>query len=373
MRIGVTCHHTYGGSGTVATELGMALAKRGHDVHFICLAEPYRLRLNSHIYFHQVGTVEYPLFEQTPTVLSLASKMGETIATEKLQLLHVHYAIPHATAAYLARQLDPGSGIKVITTLHGTDITLVGQDPSYFSMTKFSIEQSDRITAVSNWLKDQTIKEFGITAPIDVIYNSVDAERFHRAESSECSRPRYAPEGQPIIMHISNFRPVKRTDDVIRTFAAIRAHMPAKLLMIGDGPQRMPAQEAATRLGVMDDTWFLGRQDQVEAFLSLADLFLFPSEHESFGLAALEAMACGVPVVGSRAGGLPEVVTDDETGYLCEVGNVECMAARALDILSDRERAGRMRDACVDRAVTDFASADIVEQYERLYEEALAG
>ena len=373
MRIGISCHHTYGGSGTVATELGMALARRGHRIHFIAFAVPYRLQVGPNIYFHQVDVMQYPLFEHTPVTLSLAAKMGETIATERLDLLHVHYAIPYATAAYLALKLCPNNDVKLVTTLHGTDITLVGQDPSYYAITKFSIEQSHAITAVSRWLREQTVNRFHVANPIEVIYNPVDTSRFVRAPVPEFQRSLYAPNGEAIVMHISNFRAVKRVPDVVRIFARIRDRMPAKLLMIGDGPQRMPAQELATELGVMKDVWFLGRQERVEAFLSLADLFLFPSEYESFGLAAAEAMACEVPVVASRAGGLPEVIVDGESGFLCPVGDVEAMAARSIEVLQDRGLARRITTAGLERVRENFAVDAIVKQYEEMYHQVLAG
>ncbi|HOM56820.1 MAG TPA: N-acetyl-alpha-D-glucosaminyl L-malate synthase BshA [Candidatus Latescibacteria bacterium] len=372
MRIGITCHHTYGGSGTVATELGMALAKRGHQVHFVTFAEPYRLQFDPNIYLHQVDVMHYPLFDHPPTTLSLAAKMAETICTEKLDLLHVHYAIPHATAAYLALKLCPEHNVRLVTTLHGTDITLVGQDPSYFSITRFSIEQSDVVTAVSQWLKDQTLSRFKVAHPIEVIYNSVDTERFRRVSVPACQRARYAPGGEPILVHISNFRPLKRVTDVIRAFALVRKRMAAKLLMIGDGPHRMPAQEVALELGVMGDVWFLGKQDRVELFLSLADLFLLPSEHESFGLAALEAMACEVPVIASRAGGLVEVIEDGVSGHLVEVGDTEMMAELATRVLKDQELAARIRAAALDRVHRLFSADKIVAEYEQLYRTALS-
>lgn len=372
MRIGITCHHTYGGSGTVATELGMALARRGHQIHFVCFAQPYRLQFDPNIYFHQVEIMHYPLFEHTPISLSLAAKMGETACTERLELLHVHYAIPHAAAAILARQLCPISDVKLVTTLHGTDITLVGQDPSYFTITKYSIERSDAVTCVSNWLRDQTIERFGITRPLHVIYNSVDTTRFHRTVPAGCSRLRYAPNGEPILMHISNFRPVKRVLDVVEVFARVRSEVPAKLLLIGDGPLRMPAQELAVKRGVMKDTWFLGRQDRVEAFLSMADVFLLPSEHESFGLVALEAMACEVPVIASRAGGLPEVIEDGVSGYLCPVGDLDGMAHRALDLLRHEATKKQVEASALQRVHRRFSADAVVSEYERLYEGALS-
>jgi N-acetyl-alpha-D-glucosaminyl L-malate synthase BshA len=350
----------------------MALAKRGHQVHFITFAEPYRLQFDPNIYFHQVDVMHYALFDHPPTTLSLAAKMAEVIKTEKLDLLHVHYAVPHATAAFLARQLCPESGVKLITTLHGTDITLVGQDPSYFSITKFSIERSDAVTAVSSWLADQTVSRFGDVGPVQVIYNSVDTARFHRTSVPTCRRARYAPNGEPIIVHISNFRPVKRVLDIVKTFAEIRREMPAKLLMIGDGPHRMPAQELATELGVMSDTWFLGKQDNVELFLSLADLFLLPSEYESFGLAALEAMACGVPVVASRSGGLMEVIEDGVSGYLSNVGDTHDMATHGLELLQNGQLKADVRRAALERVNTLFSTDNVIGQYEDLYASVLA-
>lgn len=368
MKIGITCHHTYGGSGTVATELGMALARRGHQVHFITFDRPYRLRPDPNIYLHQVDVMHYPLFEHTPITLSLAAKMGEVLCTESLDLLHVHYAIPHATAAYLGRQLCHRRNVRIVTTLHGTDITLVGQDPSYFAITKFSIEESDAITSVSHWLKEETLREFKIANPIEVIHNSVDTERFHRYEVPSARLRKFAPDGQPIVMHISNFRPVKRVEDVVKVFARIRKEMPAKLLMIGDGPMRMRAQELAVELGVMGDTWFLGKKDDVEMFLSMADLFLFPSQSESFGLAALEAMACGTPVVGSNGGGLPEVIEHGESGYLCDVGDLDCMAARALEILQNPKTAEHIVEAALERVHSRFSEGQVVDRYVALYE-----
>ena len=373
MRIGITCHHTYGGSGTVATELGMSLAKRGHEVRFICFDRPYRLQDHPNISFDPVEVMHYPLFENTPTSLSLAVKMREVVCNHELDLLHVHYAIPFATSAYLARQMCSRFRIPFVTTLHGTDITLVGQHPSYFVMTRFSIEQSTAITAVSNWLKQETLDKFDIDRPIQVIYNSVDLDRFQRREADCCARRRYAPNDEPILMHISNFRPVKRVQDVVRAFARVRAQMPARLLMIGDGPERDPAQKLARELGVADDVFFPGKQQQVEAFLSIADLYFLPSESESFGLSALEANACGVPVIGSNAGGLPEVIIEGETGFLCPVGDVDCMADRALMLLRNRDRRLSMAEAGARRAREEFGATRIVEQYEELYAGIIAG
>ena len=373
MRIGITCHHTFGGSGTVATELGMELARRGHEVHFITFEKPYRLQFDPNIYFHQVPVMHYPLFENTPASLSLAVKMHEVVCNDKLDILHVHYAIPHATAAYLVRQMCTRVRVPYVTTLHGTDITLVGNDPSYHTITKFSIEQSNAVTCVSQWLKDESIARFDIQRSIQVIHNPVDIDRFQRREPTCCGRERYAPNGEPILIHISNFRPVKRIDDIIHIFHGVRKQMPAKLLMVGDGPLRNPAQQLARDLGIDEDVTFLGTQDHVETLLSIADLCLLPSEYESFGLAALEANACEVPVIASHAGGLPEAVGHGETGYLCPMGDIESMTARALEILRDPVLHDRMGKAGAERARRLFAADQITAQYERLYEGLLNG
>ena len=317
MKIGITCYPTYGGSGTVATELGKALAVRGHKVHFISYSLPYRLdEFNENVSFHEVSMMRYPLFEYPPYSLALAAKMAEVVETEELDLLHVHYAIPHAASAYLTKQMLGGK-LKVITTLHGTDITIVGNDESYFRVTEFSIDQSDGITTVSDFLKTETEKRFKIQTPIEVIPNFIDPERFIRL-SRLCERRMFGAEGKRTIMHISNFRPVKRIEDVISIFALIHAEIPSKLLMIGDGPLMSTALRTAERLGVSSDTLFLGKQNDVAGLLSIADIFLLPSEHESFGLAALEAMSCGVPVVASEVGGLHEVIDHEKTGYRVE-------------------------------------------------------
>ena len=351
----------------------MTLARRGHEVHFICFDRPYRLQDHPNIHFDPVEVMHYPLFENTPTSLSLAVKMREVVCNRELDLLHVHYAIPHATSAYLARQMCSRFNIPFITTLHGTDITLVGQHPSYHVMTRFSIEQSTAITAVSDWLKQETIDKFDIDRPIQVIYNSVDTDRFYRRESDCCTRNRFAPGGEPILMHISNFRPVKRVEDVVKVFARVRAEMPARLLMIGDGPERKNARQLARELGVADDVFFPGKQQQVEAFLSIADIFLLLSEHESFGLSALEANACEVPVIASRSGGLPEVIVEGETGFLCPVGDVDCMADRALTILRNRDFRIEMGRKGAKRARERFSATRIVEDYEEMYRGVISG
>jgi L-malate glycosyltransferase len=372
MKIGITCYPTYGGSGALATELGLELARRGHEIHFITYASPFRLRgYAERVFFHEVDTRmgRYPLFDHFPYTLALASKQHEVALREKLDILHVHYAIPHATTAWMAREMLEGQlPLKVITTLHGTDITLVGQEASFYAITKFSIERSDSVTAVSTYLRDETLRAFGCVAcDIDVIPNFVNLNEYHPAET-QARRDGVAPEGHRIITHVSNFREVKRVKDVVRVFARIHRAMPATLLMIGDGPERGDAETEARELAVADDVRFLGKLDSVAGLLQMSDLFLLPSQSESFGLAALEAMACGSPVVAARAGGLPEVIEDGVTGILEPVGSVEAMGRRAVDVLRDPERHRAMADAAV--AVARTYSADrIVPMYEKLYRE----
>jgi L-malate glycosyltransferase len=373
MRIGITCYPTYGGSGAVATELGLALARRGHEVHFITYDSPFRLRgYTERVYFHQVDTRmgRYPLFDHFPYTLALASKQHEVVLREGLEILHVHYAIPHATTAYLARQMLNGErSIKVITTLHGTDITLVGQEASFYAITKFSIEQSDEVTAVSSYLRDETYRAFGCAScDIRVIPNFVNLQEYHPSDTEVC--PPLGPEGGKVITHVSNFREVKRVKDVVRVYARIRHAMPATLIMIGDGPDRPDAENEAQDLGVAQDVRFLGRLDSVATLLQSSDLFVLPSQTESFGLAALEAMACGSPVVASRAGGLPEVIDDDVNGILEPVGSVEAMGRRAIELLRDPQRHAAMRAAAITKA-QQFSADRIVPMYEDLYLEAL--
>jgi N-acetyl-alpha-D-glucosaminyl L-malate synthase BshA len=373
MKIGITCYPTYGGSGAVATELGLALARRGHEVHFITYDFPFRLRgYTERVFFHQVETRmgRYPLFDHYPYTLALASKQHEVVLGEGLDVLHVHYAIPHATTAYLARQMLNGErSIRVITTLHGTDITLVGQEASFYAITKFSIEQSDQVTAVSSYLRDETYRAFGcVSCDIRVIPNFVNLQEYHPSDGEVC--PPLAPEGGKVITHVSNFREVKRVKDVVRVFARIRRAMPATLIMIGDGPDRLDAENEARDLGVTPDVRFLGRLDSVATLLQSSDLFVLPSQTESFGLAALEAMACGSPVVASRAGGLPEVVDDGVNGILEPVGSVEAMGRRAVELLRDPQRHTAMRAAAISKA-QEFSADRIVPMYEDLYLEAL--
>lgn len=372
MKIGITCYPTYGGSGALATELGMELARRGHEVHFITYAMPFRLRdYVERVYFHEVDTTtgRYPLFEFYPYSLALASKQYDVALRERLDVLHVHYAIPHATTAWLAREmLAERQRLPVITTLHGTDITLVGQEASFYAITKFSIERSDRVTAVSQFLKDETVRTFGCSnCHISVIPNFVNLSEYGPGDAA--CRDGLAPEGSKIVTHISNFREVKRVRDVVRVFARIRRAMPATLLMIGDGPERDDAEREARDLKVDDDVRFLGRLGNVATLLRASDLFLLPSQTESFGLAALEAMACGAPVVGSRTGGLTEVVEDGISGILEPPGSVEAMGRRAVDVLRDPELYRLMRAAALDRA-SQFSTDRVVPLYEALYTEA---
>ena len=374
MKIGITCYPTYGGSGAVATELGLELARRGHEVHFITYASPFRLRgYAERVYFHEVETRmgRYPLFDHYPYTLALASKQHEVVKREELELLHVHYAIPHATTAYLTREMLAGERpLKIMTTLHGTDITLVGQEASFYAITKFSIEKSDQVTAVSSFLRDETVRAFGCAGcDVRVIPNFVNLAEYHPVSAAE--RGHMTPPGDKLICHISNFREVKRLKDVIRVFARIRRAMPATLLMVGDGPDRADAEKEAEELQIADSVRFLGRLDRIAALLQATDLFLLPSQSESFGLAALEAMACGSPVVASRAGGLPEVIEDGVSGILEPVGSVEAMGRRAVDLLRDEGAHRRMAEAAVARART-FSADLVVPMYEALYRETLS-
>lgn len=372
MKIGITCYPTYGGSGAVATELGLVLARRGHDVHFISYASPFRLRgFAERVTFHEVVTADYPLFEHPPYALALAVKQHEVAIREELDLMHVHYAIPHATTAWLAKQMmREQRELKVVTTLHGTDITLVGQDPSYFTITKFSIEQSDRVTAVSEFLRDETYRAFGcVSCDIAVIPNFIAPAEYHPPTADTC-RNSLAPSSHKILLHVSNFRAVKRIPDVLRIFAGVRKVLPATLVLVGDGPERDPAEAEADRLGLRRDVRFVGKVDNVAELLRCGDVFLLPSATESFGLAALEAMACGLPVVASRVGGLPEVVVDGESGLLAPVGDVAALTAAALDILQDPQRLATMRAAAARRAL-DFSAEQVVPLYEQLYHDVL--
>jgi len=374
VKIGITCYPTYGGSGAVATELGIALAAKGHEVHFITYQQPFRLpSFLPRIYFHEVDVGRYPLFEYPPYDLALAVRMHEVVKSHGLDLLHVHYAIPHATSAWIAREMlrEAGSDVKVITTLHGTDITIVGQDRSFHPITKFSIEKSDRITAVSQYLRQQTFQAFGCAGcQVEVIYNFIDPDVYNRSKYPPLLSEQLNG-GRRVLMHVSNFRPVKRVRDIVRVYARVQEALPSVLVMVGDGPDRVEAEAEAQMLGVERTVHFLGKIDVVAPLLAGADLFLLPSQSESFGLSALEALASGTPVVGSKAGGLVEVVKEGVTGALREVGDVDAMASASVEILSDRDRWQTMsRDAAADARVR-FSRDDIVRQYEALYEDAV--
>lgn len=373
MKIGITSYPTYGGSGALATELGLALARRGHEVHFITYAQPFRLRgFAERVYFHEVDTTSghYPLFEHYPYSLALASKQHEVALRESLDVLHVHYAIPHATTAYLAREMLRGQRqLRIATTLHGTDITLVGQELSFHAITKFSIEQSDAVTAVSAYLRDETVRAFGVKRPIQVIPNFVNLDEYRPAQSGR--RAALAPPEHRILTHVSNFREVKRVRDVIRVFARVRRAIPSTLIMIGDGPDRDAAEAEARSLAVEQDVRFLGRLDTLADLLQATDLFVLPSQLESFGLAALEAMACGAPVLATRVGGLPELVEDGVTGILEAPGSVEAMARRAVELLRDPAAHRAMATAAAARAQA-FSVERVVPQYEALYQDLLA-
>jgi N-acetyl-alpha-D-glucosaminyl L-malate synthase BshA len=371
MRIGITCYPTYGGSGVVATELGIELAARGHEIHFISYAPPIRMPAKAErIWFHEVEVTNYPLFDHPPYTLALASKMLEVAEWSQLDLLHVHYAIPHSVSAHLARAMAAPRRLPFITTLHGTDITLVGSDRSYLPITRFSIEQSDGVTAISQYLKNRTVEEFGTRNPIEVIPNFVNCDFYHR-NGDAIARAVWAPNGEPILMHLSNFRPVKRVTDVVEIFARVREKMPAKLVMIGDGPDRGAAEHLARQKKLTRDVLFLGKQDHVYEKVGLADLFLLPSDLESFGLAALEAMACEVPVVASNVGGLPEVVEHGVDGYLVPPRDVVGAAKFALDILSRSDRGRSMGEQARIDARRKYCANDIIPQYEAYYERIL--
>jgi L-malate glycosyltransferase len=371
MRIGITCYPTYGGSGVVATELGQELAARGHDIHFISYAPPIRMNLDDpRIHFHEVEVASYPLFDHPPYTLALATKMLEVFESEALDLLHVHYAIPHSVSALLARSMAAPRRLPFVTTLHGTDITLVGSNLSYLPITRFSIEQSDGVTAISKYLLNQTLKEFDIKRPIEVIPNFVNCDLYTRVPN-EAQRGQWAPGGEPILMHLSNFRPVKRVTDVVEIFAQVRAKLPAKLVLIGDGPERGAAEYLVRKKRLQKDVFFLGKQNSVYEKLSSADLFLLPSQLESFGLAALEAMACEVPVIASNVGGLPEVIENGIDGFLVEPGDVKTAARHAIDILSRTDRGREMGKRARLNAKAKFCANDVIPQYERYYEQVL--
>ncbi|HEY9178438.1 MAG TPA: N-acetyl-alpha-D-glucosaminyl L-malate synthase BshA [Flavipsychrobacter sp.] len=371
MKIGIVCYPTFGGSGVLATELGMALSGKGHEIHFISYQQPVRLHFHPNICYHEVSVPKYPLFDFPPYETALTSTLVNVININKLDLLHVHYAIPHASAAYFARQIlkKTRADIPYITTLHGTDITLVGKDQTYAPVVTHSINESDAITAVSDSLREETYRSFEIEKDIVVIPNFVDTERFRQSDKDHFKKM-VAPHGERILVHASNFRKVKRVDDVIRIFERVREKVPSKLLMVGDGPERQNAEELARTLRVFKDIRFLGRQDQVDEILSIADLFLLPSQSESFGLSALEAMACGVPVISTNTGGLPEINIHDKTGYLSEVGDILSMSQYAIHILQDDTTLASFKNAAALHA-RGFDKARIVPIYEQLYESVI--
>lgn len=377
MKIGITCYPTYGGSGVVATELGIELAARGHEVHFITYSQPFRLRDDQpNIYFHEVEVSHYPLFDFPPYDLALATRMAEVAQFYALDLLHVHYAIPHSVSALLAKQmigsLPKGSWrLPFVTTLHGTDITLVGQDRSYLPITRFSIEQSDGVTAVSKYLKDKTVQEFNVRNEIQVISNFVNCDLYKKTDEARARRHEFVNDDEKLIVHLSNFRPVKRVWDVVEVFDRVQKQIPAKLMLIGDGPDRSRAEWLAMEKGLHGKVLFLGKQDMVQEKLAMADLMLLPSELESFGLAALEAMACEVVPIVTDVGGLPEVVEHGRTGYLARVGDVETMAKYAIELLSDETKLNEVKYRARVATQSRYCTSKIIPQYEEFYRKVL--
>jgi L-malate glycosyltransferase len=373
MKIGIICYPTYGGSGVVATELGKALALKGHQVHFISYAFPQRLHhFVENIYYHEVEMSNYPLFEHSLYTLSLTSKMLEVIEFEELDLLHVHYAIPHATSAYLAKQIvrKKNADIKIITTLHGTDITLVGLEPSFLPLVKFSIEESDGVTAVSKFLKETTLTNYNIEKDIKVINNFIDTD-LYKPLKNVAMRKKIAPNGEKVLIHTSNFRVVKRVTDTIKILNLVKKEIPTKLILIGDGPDRSECERLSRELNLQDDVIFLGKQDGLEEILPCADIFLMPSQSESFGLAALEAMACGLPVISSSVGGLPELNMHNKTGYIAEFGDVERMANYTISLLQNEKKFDAFAKNARARAVNNFELKSVIPQYEKYYEKIM--
>lgn len=374
MKIAIVCYPTFGGSGVVATELGIALAEHGHEVHFITYKQPVRLELlHSHVHYHEVTVPSYPLFHYQPYELALSSKLVDMVKLHKIELLHVHYAIPHAYAGYMAKKMlaEENICIPMVTTLHGTDITLVGSHPFYKSAVTFSINKSDIVTSVSQSLKEDTLRLFDIKNEINVVPNFIDVEK-HDNPFTECQRDLMANKDEKIITHVSNLREVKRITDVIEIFDRIQKEMPAKLIMVGEGPEKLPAEELCEKLGIAEKVMFVGNSHEIDKILCFSDLFLLPSEHESFGLAALEAMACGVPVISSNTGGIPEVNIQGVSGFLSDVGNVAEMAKNAIYILSDKNRLKEFKKNAKESALK-FDTKNIVPLYEELYEKALSG
>lgn len=374
MKIGITCYPTYGGSGVVATELGINLAKRGHEIHFISYSVPMRLtHLEENIFYHEVEISNYPLFEFPLYTLALASKMVEVCKFENLDILHVHYAIPHSISAIIASQIlqSENKNIKVVTTLHGTDITLVGLEPSYLPVVKYGINGSDGVTAVSSFLKEKTQTNYKITKDIEVIHNFIDTNLYKPQPSCEFKK-RFAPKREKVLVHISNFRPVKRVPDVIKIFDIVRKKIPAKLILAGDGPDRYECERLVRDLNLKSDVSFLGKQDAIVDILNASDLFLMPSQSESFGLSALEAMSCGLPTITSSIGGLPELVVHNETGFIAEFGDVERMAKYAIDLLSNENKYKIFSENARKRAVENFSTEIIIPLYEKHYLKVLS-
>ncbi|WP_126973031.1 N-acetyl-alpha-D-glucosaminyl L-malate synthase BshA [Gynurincola endophyticus] len=369
MRIGIVCYPTFGGSGVLATELGKALAHKGHEVHFITYQQPVRLsEFYANIFYHEVRVPHYPLFDYPPYETALASTMVDVVVNHKIDLLHVHYAIPHASAAYMAKLILAKQGIDlpIITTLHGTDITLVGKDKTFAPVVTFSINESDAITAVSDNLAAETYRNFKIDKKIEVIYNFVDVKRFSKKPIDAFKRV-IAPNGEKILVHASNFRKVKRVEDVVKVFEKVRHEVPSKLLLVGDGPERPAAERLARELNIFDDVRFLGKQERMEEILAISDLFLLTSDYESFGLVALEAMAAGVPVISTNAGGLPEVNRHGFTGYLADIGDVDAMSRYAVDLLTNQEKMHTFKECGILHAQS-FDIDRIIPQYEALYQ-----
>ena len=371
MRIGIVCYPTHGGSGVVASELALGLAERGHEIHIVSYATPFRLRtFHQNVFVHEVEVVSYPLFKYPPYALSLATKLVDLAKEYKLDLIHAHYAVPHAASAYLAKKMLRSENLKTVTTLHGTDITLVGLDKSFYQVVQFNIEESDGVTAVSRFLQQRTMKEFKIEREIKVIPNFVNTERYYPL-ANDYTRKFFASREEKIVIHASNFRPLKRVQDVIQAFFRIREKTPAKLLLIGEGPERRSIQQLTKDLKLNNDVVFLGEQDHMDRLMNCADLFVLTSEQESFGLAALEAQSCGVPVIGTLVGGLPEVVEDGITGFLVPVGEVEVMADIALELFSDQTHYDECSKRARQRALDLFGSNRIIPQYETFYQEIL--
>jgi N-acetyl-alpha-D-glucosaminyl L-malate synthase BshA len=367
LKIGITCYPTLGGSGVVATELGKMLAERGHEIHFISSSLPFRLkRMYHNIYYHQVEVNQYSVFQFPPYDIALASKMAEVVNREKLDLLHVHYAIPHAVCAILAKQMCDRN-LKIVTTLHGTDITVLGYDSSLTDAIKFGIEKSDIVTAVSNSLIDQTYELINPDKSIETVYNFIDHRVYQKSDSSHLREEFGIKEAEKVVIHVSNFRPVKRVDDVVKTFAKIAKTMPAKLLLVGDGPEVGKVSKLVNKLGLHDQVLFLGRQENLEELYSISDLMLLLSEKESFGLVLLEAMACGVPCIGTNVGGVPEVIEEGRTGFICNLGDIDEIAAKAIYILSDQDLHKKFSDMAIETVKSKFQAETIVKQYEQIY------